>query len=434
MSFFTAYRNEFDPARAQLGEAVDNYRKAESFNISNNNFAPRFSVSWDPWNNAKTKIFGTWGRYYGETFLLPLLAEQGPDVVLQDWDWLHDGNRDFRRVADRPTNTSAFSISQVSRDLRTSFSDEWTLGFERELAAETALSVTYINRRFRDQFQDIDINHEARDEGSGCLLLDSGKSIPIGQPDGKFDDCGGGRELLLRPDGTPRRGGWGFFLFRDVPDGIADLHIQNLFFNSVYLIGNFNESKYEAVQVEVRRRFYKNWEMEGSYVWSEAIGQAEDYNQGLGDDPTTLDDERGFLGYDQRHLVKLNARTIVPWWGGFRLGSTVQWESGLPYSLLDRRIVRDAHTGFHGAEYNYLNDRTLYETGQRNDQRNESFWTLDVNFQKEFTIGPTTWSTQFEVFNLLNNDRLWIHDRINDAVIAERRFGRRYQVALKVNF
>ncbi|HET6371947.1 MAG TPA: TonB-dependent receptor, partial [Candidatus Polarisedimenticolia bacterium] len=38
--------------------------QAEGFRIANGNLAPRFSVSWDPWADGKTKLFGTWNKYY----------------------------------------------------------------------------------------------------------------------------------------------------------------------------------------------------------------------------------------------------------------------------------------------------------------------------------------------------------------------------------
>jgi len=37
-----------------------------------------------------------------------------------------------------------------------------TIGFERELAPEVSLKITYIKRDYRDQLQDRDINHHMR--------------------------------------------------------------------------------------------------------------------------------------------------------------------------------------------------------------------------------------------------------------------------------
>lgn len=429
---FTGYQNEIDPSRKNILKRSENYRTPEKFTITNNNIDPRFSISWDPWNNAKTKFYATWGRYHGDMFLLPFIAEQGPDFVTDRYEVLYDqtGGDEIGWIPATQAIRSAFSISQVDRNMRSPYNDEFTIGFERELAAETSIAVTYLNRKFKDQMQDIDINHFPKDEGSDCIYdPNSGEGRPIGDPDGVFDDCGG-RPV---PVGV-KPGGIGGLIWEQRPDGYPDLFIYNPLFNQIFQIGNYNESQYEAVQVELRRRFYKNWEMEASYVWSEATGQAEDFNQGLGDDPTTVVDEQGYLSYDQRHFVKVNGRTYLPWWGGFRLGTSLSWQSGLPYSITEVTPVLDARTDFAGSAYQYFQNKTVYPTRQRNDQRNTSFWTIDINFQKEFTLGPTVCSLQLDVFNLLNDDVMWVRGLQNGRLAATRRFGRRFQAAVKVNF
>jgi hypothetical protein len=422
---FTGYQNEIDRTRKDILKRSGNIRAPEKFTVVNNNIDPRFSISWDPWNNAKTKFYATWGRYHGDMFLLPFIAEQGPDFVTDRFDVSYRGiDDDIGELSANQTFRTPFSISQIDRNVRSPYNDEFTIGVEREVAAETSIAVTYLNRKFKDQLQDIDINHRPKDQGSTC----TGSGQAVGKPDGEFDDCGG----LAVPVGV--KPGIGGLIWEQRPDGYPDLFIYNPLFNQIFFIGNFNESQYEAVQFELRRRFYKNWEMEASYVWSEATGQAEDYNQGLGDDPTTVQDEQGFLSYDQRHLVKVNGRTYLPWWGGFRLGTSISWQSGLPYSITEVQPVLDAREDFGGSGFQFFQNKTVYPSRQRNDERNVAFWTIDINFQKEFQLGPTVCSLQLDVFNLLNDDVMWVRGIQNGRLVATRRFGRRFQAAVKVNF
>jgi hypothetical protein len=60
-------------------------RTPENFAITNNNLAPRLSLSWDPWADGKSKVFASWGRYYGKLFLSTAVLEQGPDTVSRSY-------------------------------------------------------------------------------------------------------------------------------------------------------------------------------------------------------------------------------------------------------------------------------------------------------------------------------------------------------------
>jgi hypothetical protein len=125
-------------------------RTAERFTITNNNLAPRISVSWDPWGNNKTKAFATWSRFYDKLFLSALVPELGPDprAVLYDADQIALGKNAL------PFQTGRISTTQVDRDLKTPFVDEFTLRFGRELAPEWSIGVAYISRDGRDQLQE----------------------------------------------------------------------------------------------------------------------------------------------------------------------------------------------------------------------------------------------------------------------------------------
>src|SRR2546425_3486993 len=72
------------------------------------------------------------------------------------------------------------------------------------------------------------------------------------------------------------------------------------------------------------------WQLEASYTYSVARGDAESYRSQIGNDPALAEAEPGFLDYDQRHVIKLNAVAFLP--GDWRLGGTATWASGLPYS------------------------------------------------------------------------------------------------------
>ncbi|MDX1390692.1 MAG: hypothetical protein R3344_15995, partial [Acidobacteriota bacterium] len=58
-------------------------RRPENINIANTNFAPRLSLSWDPFSDAKTKIAVSAGRYYNNIPLnVPLLELEPPSTTI----------------------------------------------------------------------------------------------------------------------------------------------------------------------------------------------------------------------------------------------------------------------------------------------------------------------------------------------------------------
>jgi hypothetical protein len=413
----------------------------ESFAITNNNLAPRLSVSWDPLADGRTKLFATWGRYYDKLFLGTIVGEEGPDYLGRYYDFSPSGvavqyspypiaNPTViggvpNHYIGRFLSKSAPSATQVDRSLRTPFSDELTLGFEREIAPEIALSVSYISRSYRDQIQDIDVNHSLRiDERTG-------------EP---FDDFG---QMTVLPDGSRR----------PIRDGRPDLFLLNPFFNQVLRIGNSNEARYKGIEVALKKRLSRRWQMQGSYTYSRAIGAAEDFQSRLGNDPSTVESEFGYLDYDQRHVVKLFATTYLP--HDWQVGSSVTWASGLPYSIVSRFFALDNEgyqqfrTRFGYTAIDPVSGPRFMQTA-RNSGRNESTLDLNLNLKKSFVMGRTSAAAVFEVFNVLNTDDLRVFTyepnkgefKPGEGILlatplqldAERKFGRRFQVGLQLEF
>lgn len=424
-------------------------RRAERLRISSTNVSPRLSLSWDPGSQGKTKIFATAGRYYGETFLAVPLYERPPDTFLFSYHVIADDRTQQCRndpdgdgticvkrpeiEADSMAKIAPATIRQVDRNLRTPYQDEYTLGISREIFQETSVTITAIRRRFRDQFQDVDVNHMAKDQGNthtaGCIRhTNDGPLVPVDtRPDGEFDDCGGQVKLMPGPPPFHHQ------IQIELPDGVPDIFVNNPFFNQVNLVGNFNETDYRAYQFEITRRFHRSWELEASYVWSKATGNAEEFDQTLGNDPTTVDDEFGYLAFDQRHAVKVNVRAQLPLWN-LRLGSTFGWQSGLPYSIVEEATSFDAVRKFGTSAIGYPELRTTFPTHRRNDQRNDGTWAFDVGVHKDLTVGSVSLDVSLDVLNLLNSDTLIIDVIRNGQAIATRQAGRQYQLGAKMTF
>jgi len=435
-------------------------RQVVDQDINNTNFSPFLGVSWDPWSNGKTKFALTARRYYDKIFLGVPLIELEPVTTDILWEASPTISGRWDITGRRSSINPAVNVSTVDRQLNTPRQDEVTFQFERELWPETSLKLTYIRRKFRDQFQDYDLNHAPGDLGR-CVWASTSNnktvvSVIPSDPDypgddywelnpggdGIYpDDCSGDVEYPKNVSGDEGTGALDKDKRLERPDGVPDLYVQNPGWGEMYLVGNFNSIDYTGYVLELIRRQYRSWEMQASYTWSEAKGDGEDFNQALGDDRSLLEDEKGYQSYDQRHVVKVNATTITPW--GFRLGGAVTWQSGLPYSLINQKLSFDAvpptMLSLGGGS---VRVRQVYETSQRNDQRNKSYWNVDMKFTKEMNVGRGL-NMQFsaEVFNLLNDGTYMVYNplfesgqQINGENVAIRRFGRRWQVGVKMAF
>jgi hypothetical protein len=439
----------------QQGEFWSESQRKESIALRNHNVSPRFSLAWDPRKDGKSKLAVTAGRYYDKIFLAVPLVELEPASTTLSWTAFRGG----WGIPDYSTNpliqglNPAARTQTVDRNLRTPYQDELALSFEHSVWTESSVRLTFIHREFRDQLQDVDINHIGGDRGrcigypmlgqatavasygEGLDLLDpyTGElyiDTDPGPGDGRIDDCGGTVRQITELGYT-----WPPTIITfQAPDGREDLYAQNPGWGEVLLIGNFNSADYTAFVIEFLRRRYRNWEMQASYTWSDAQGDGEDFDQNLGNERNLREDEQGYLDYDQRHVLRVNAATTMS--NGFTLGGTLRWESGLPYSILVSSLTHFTVP----PEYQNIGDadvkfRFRYPTEQRNDQRNPAFWNVDLMVAKDFSLGKSFHlQASAEIFNLFNDDTVVLNDRIDSTNSGVRRFGRRYQFGLRFAF
>jgi len=442
----------------QNQEALWSKRAAESVNLINTNVSPFVALAWSPGASGKTAFKVSAGRHYNNIPLVIPLQELEPARTEVEYHTNLVTGQAIVTGNIAPT----IRVVTVDHDLRTPYQDELALSVEREVARETSLRVTWLRRAYRDQIQQVDLNGAPGDygrcvtpkypspsflvpsPGSGFLVFDGYTQqfytdTDPGDGDGRDDDCAG---LAVSQDTGFSNDPYGSDVVQvNRPDGYTDLYVQNPFWGGIFLIGNFNEIDYRAYVLELTRRQYRGWEMNGSYVWSKAVGDGEDFFQELLSDPSLRSLVRGFQAYDQRHVVKLNATTVTPW--GIRLGVAASWQSGLPYSIVQQQqsfdILPPVSDNF-GAEGARV--RRLYPTGARNDQRNESYWNFDLKATRELQLGRRVHlQLSAEIFNLLNDGTYQIYNpffqegvQLNGLNEARSRFGRRWQLGMRVAF
>ncbi len=316
----------FDTLTTLTGESLSNFPLK-------NNWAPRIGVVYDVVGSGKSKLFGSYGRYYAripnDLAARALSGDEGASRI----DYFDAGltqpvaNGVATQIPGQGVVTNHFVISgvgadQIDPDAKLSYQDEFVAGFEYEAFPNTNVGVRYIHRNVGRVLEDIaDAPVVAYDLGLPGLgsveyiLTNPGKSFPTRYPE---------------------------------------------------LGASFEDPKhvYDAVELTVDRRFSNNWSALASYRWSRLFGTFEGfYREDNGQsDPgiTSLYDfptndpsftaiggtQFGYLGdirflgklgegplpLDRPHQVKLYGNYAFG--GGFALGAGLNLSSGKPLTAL----------------------------------------------------------------------------------------------------
>jgi outer membrane receptor protein involved in Fe transport len=206
-------------------------------------------------------------------------------------------------------------------------------------------------------------------------------------------------------------------------------------------LGNINEARYKGMELQLKRRLSRKWQMDASYTYGRSIGAAEEFDQDLGDDPATVASEFSYLSDDERHIVKTNFSVFLP--RDWQLGWTALWSSGRPYSVISQFTASD--------NYDFQQFRTIfgdYPGGEglrilkRNTRRNNPYYLIDVKAEKALVLGKFNSKLFLNVDNLLNTDVLYIeafepaasNKSLNLQLDAERLFGRRFEIGMALEF
>jgi hypothetical protein len=198
--------------------------------------APRVGAAYDLFGDGRVKIFGAYGRYYDWTKYELSRGAFGGDIwkvyyrSLDDPNWITTANlsnmpgRDLWGSATGFRDRRVPNFTTVDPDLKPMSQDSFNIGTEYQLGRTSVFSINYVHNNLVRTIEDIG------------LLVDGDEVYLYANPgEGQATNA-------LVSTATPP------FL---VPKA---------------------KRQYDAVQLELNRRFSNNWFMGGSYVWSRLYG------------------------------------------------------------------------------------------------------------------------------------------------------------------
>ncbi len=331
--------------------------------------APRVGFAYDFNGDGKNKIYGNWGVFYDILKLELGLTSFGGDKWISHYYTLDTPNWDTLDVAGCPPacpgtklRTTDFrhpSNEAIDPNMDPMKLQEWSFGYERELAPRVGAFARYIHKQVDVAIEDI-----------GALDATGNEIYVIGNP-------GLNNAATFSIAGTGE--------IREYPKAVRD---------------------YDALEVGVDKRFSNNWSLRGSYTLSRLYGNYSGLSQsdengrtqpniGRNFDYTVMSfDETGTpvlgrLATDRPHQLKVQG--IYSFDFGTTIGANYYLASGTPVS-------REARF-FPPSNY------PVIYMGRLSDGRTPVFSQTDLYLQHELKLGgEKRLAFTFNVLNLFDQD------------------------------
>lgn len=435
-----------DRLTLQIGARNDRFENrnvaGETYYSSGDNWAPRLGFSADPFGDGRTKIYGSFGRYY-----LPVAANTnirlaGAELDYTRYFYLNGVNADGTPNTGAPILTATGVVAcpdtgvencrinsdgeptptdaTVAKNLQAQSMDEFIIGAERKFGERWSAGIYYTHRELTRALEDVAI-----DAAVNQYCLDNGIGVDPDTPDN--EECsaiysGFHQYVLVNP------GNDSTITLSDVLPGETER--RTIDFTAEQLGYPKATRDYDAVTFQFEREFDGVWSLQGSYTWSRLYGNYEGAvksDNGQTDAGLTTDFDQpgltnGTLGFSpnhRRHNFKLFGSYQVTDW--LLVGANVQATSPRKFGCIGRIPSSvDFFAQFYGAAGFYCNvdengeiitdERTGVNTNTAGELTPrgsvfESDWQIQSNLSFVFRL-PTddfTGDLRVDVFNIFND-------------------------------
>ncbi len=256
----------------------------------------------------------------------------------------------------------------VQPDMQTPTLISWSLRLQRELSPNTAITVGYVGSHGYHELLGVDANEPIP---VICPASPCPATYPANFPAGIA--------------GTPVPAGT-YYIPVGTPKANPSLANTWTWFSA-------GTSSYNALQVDLTRRFSKGLSFRGVYTFSKALDDGDSLNQttagnapGLVSNPDNLRADWGLATYNVSHVGVLNALYLLPFGQGQTYGSNLEgWASQLASGWSLASIVT-LQTGFP------LTPQLSYNPSNNGDTRNPVRPFINPNFRGSVVLGnPDQW-------------------------------------------
>ncbi len=390
----------------------------ETVSSDNNNFSPRLGFAYDLTGDAKTVIRGGLGTFYQNTpfEIITAFRTAGPFSTSFVRNFPLNSADPGPRIGNFPTDPTLVSGPTVNRTLiaslvgsgtllanasptvdnserRMAYTRSFSIGFQRELVSNMAVTADYIHTDGLDQFLTVNLNPGRRATTNSTSAITR-----------QFSTLGAVIQNSIVPV---------------VTDLFGNLPYQTGAAAAVTTRINAGETKYDALQLSLDKRFSRGFQFKTSYTLSKGTGNVNGSALGVANFQTQTDlglrENEGPTSFDRRHNFVFSGLYRVPRTRGLVVSTIIRALSGTPFTIFDSTIDANQNginldplpAGTFTNSRTFANGETLNfsveNKGGINGARLPGFFSIDLrlaykfNFTERVNAGFT-----FEVFNLAN--------------------------------
>ena len=344
---------------------------------------PRIALAWSPLG-PKTVLGAGFGIYNDLQDALGYRADQNaPFNPVYTVPNFHVSSFPIDPTAPVPA-TAKLVPGGVQPNMQTPTVISWSLRVQRELSPNTSLTVGYIGSHGYHEFVGVDAN-------TPIPTICPAAPCPANYP-ATFPAAIAGTPVpagsYYIPAGTPK----------------ANPTIANTW--TWFSVG---VSSYNALQLDVSRRFSHNLSFRGVYTYSKVLDDGDSINQttaanapGLVSNPYDLAADKGRAAFDVTHMASINALYALPFGQGQRYASDLSGFSGHLVSGWSLASIITLQTGFP------LTPQLSYNPSNNGDTRNAVRPFINPDFHGPLVLGnAASWFNPAAFLAPPNNSGFW---------------------------
>jgi FlaG/FlaF family flagellin (archaellin) len=368
-----------------------NFSDPSQYPVDKNNVAPRIGFSWDPTGAGRMVLRGGYGLFYDKTHFELIGGIFTAGVFADSFTVTYPAsNADpGPRSGQFPTDPFLVNGPTVNRDLlnqlypagsrqknrgtvvwdnpnrRVPYSHEFTIGVQRQLTSNLAVTADYVRGMSRDLLMTKDLNPGLRDTTAVTSTL-----------------------RRINPD----------------------------FVQAVNFPTNVGRTGFDALELQVEKRLSHGYTTRVSYTLSYARGNTT----GAGNpasgfqvlDNMHLELNEGPTNFDRRHNFVVSGSLLVPKTHGMTVSWVARALSGLPFTLTDGNVDLDrngtvaeplAAGSYEGTATGIYKAQQVQFESKRNGGRGPGFFQVDARFGWRLRLAERRSLDLFaDVFNVTN--------------------------------